>query len=99
SGTSPMGSEGASARSQDGGDVDGSGTTRGSRGRAGATGDAAMQDATQLGLTTGAARPNPVQFSQAPGLPDIHFDFDRYEIRSEDPETLETNVECPRPNQ
>ena len=98
SGPSPMGSESASARSQDGGDVDGSGTTRGSRGRAGATGDAAMQDATQLGLTTGAARPNPVQFSQAPGLPDIHFDFDRYEIRPEDTKTLDTNAEWLRSN-
>ena len=86
---------------------DGSGTASGLRGRDGALraggtgapgGDAAMQDATQFGMMTAAARPNPTQFSQAPGLPDIHFDFDRYEIRPEDAKTLDTNAEWLRSN-
>ena len=57
-----------------------------------------MQDGTQSGMMTAAARRNPTQFSKAPGLPDIHFEYDRYEIRSEDAKTLDTNAEWLRSN-
>jgi peptidoglycan-associated lipoprotein len=40
-----------------------------------------------------AARPQPKEFGAASGLQDIHFDFDRYEIRSEDAQVLTTNAE------
>jgi len=40
-----------------------------------------------------AARPQPKEFSPVTALQDIHFDFDRYEIRSEDAEILSGNVE------
>lgn len=85
----------------------GGGTASGRRGRGsarhgGATGaaggGAATQDGAQSGMMTAAARPHPTQFSQAPGLPDIHFEYDRYEIRPEDAKTLDTNAEWLRSN-
>jgi peptidoglycan-associated lipoprotein len=40
-----------------------------------------------------AARPQPKEFGAASGLQDIHFDFDRYEIRSEDAQALTANAD------
>jgi peptidoglycan-associated lipoprotein len=53
-----------------------------------------------LAARVGAARPDPRQFTATGELEDIHFDFDRYEIRSEDVHTLQANAEWirSRPN-
>ena len=37
-------------------------------------------------------RPNPKEFVAVGELRDVHFDFDRYEIRSEDAQVLEANA-------
>ena len=53
-----------------------------------------------LAARVGAARPDPRQFTVAGELADIHFDFDRYEIRPEDVHKLQANAEWlrSRPN-
>jgi peptidoglycan-associated lipoprotein len=38
------------------------------------------------------ARPVPQEFTSVPDLRDIHFDFDRYDIRPGDARTLDTNA-------
>ena len=40
-----------------------------------------------------AARPAPAEFAPAPGLPDIHFDFDKFTIRADAAKTLRTSAE------
>jgi len=39
------------------------------------------------------ARPAPEQFTPAPQLPDIHFDFDKFTIRADAAKTLRTSAE------
>jgi len=45
------------------------------------------------GAMVAAARPQPKEFSGVTGLQDIHFDFDKYVIRSEDAQLLSANAE------
>jgi peptidoglycan-associated lipoprotein len=45
-----------------------------------------------------AARPNPKDFVATPVLQDIHFDFDRYEIRPDDVRVLDANAESLKSN-
>ncbi|PYM92170.1 MAG: peptidoglycan-associated lipoprotein Pal [Candidatus Rokuibacteriota bacterium] len=44
------------------------------------------------------ARPNPKEFTRVGDLKDIHFDFDRYDIRPEDAQLLEANAETLKAN-
>jgi hypothetical protein len=46
----------------------------------------------------GAARPNPKDFVMTPVLRDIHFDFDRYDIRPDDARVLDANAESLKSN-
>jgi peptidoglycan-associated lipoprotein len=41
---------------------------------------------------SGGARPIPKDFVAVPDLKDIHFDFDRYDIRPDDTRTLDANA-------
>lgn len=66
-------------------------------GGAGGDGGAGYEDSYAAAMM-GAARPSPAEFSEAPALADIHFDFDRYEIRSEEARALDANVEWLRAN-
>src|SRR5689334_2735481 len=40
-----------------------------------------------------AARPAPKEFTPAPGLPDIHFDFDKFTIRADAAKILRSSAE------
>jgi peptidoglycan-associated lipoprotein len=54
-----------------------------------------LQPASQRGTTavsSTTARPNPTEFGPASELGDIHFDFDRYDIRPDDTKILDTNA-------
>jgi peptidoglycan-associated lipoprotein len=44
------------------------------------------------GTTQPTARPVPRDFTSVPDLMDIHFDFDKYDIRPGDARTLDTNA-------
>jgi peptidoglycan-associated lipoprotein len=57
-------------------------------------GRAAAMDRTH----TSFARPNPKDFVEMAELRDIHFDFDRYEIRPEDAQVLDANAESLKSN-
>jgi peptidoglycan-associated lipoprotein len=46
----------------------------------------------------GSARPDPKEFVATAVLQDIHFEFDRYEIRPEDARVLEANAESLKSN-
>jgi peptidoglycan-associated lipoprotein len=71
----------------------GSGSTAGvSPGGAGAPGSAGPGGASATG-TTIPALPAPKEFVETPALRDVHFDFDRYEIRPQDKEILKGNAE------
>jgi len=48
--------------------------------------------ATPSGATAGAARPSPREFSEVAELRDIHFDFDKYDIRAGDARVLDSNA-------
>jgi peptidoglycan-associated lipoprotein len=65
-----------------------SGSTAGS-----AAGSAAGGSALQ-----GAARPNPKEFTAKTDLRDIRFEFDSYEIRSEDAQVLDQNADLMKAN-
>jgi peptidoglycan-associated lipoprotein len=41
---------------------------------------------------TAGARPIPKDFVEVPDLQDVHFDFDRYDIRPADAKTLDANA-------
>jgi len=54
-----------------------------------------IQPASQRGTTAGSsttARPNPADFGPASELGDVHFDFDRYDIRPGDAKILDTDA-------
>lgn len=52
-----------------------------------------------MGQTPGSpARPNPREFVATAVLNDVHFDFDRYDIRPEDARILEANAESLKSN-
>ena len=74
----------------------GAGTTAGggSVGTGGTgTGSGAGTTAAQAGAgTTLPAQPSPQGFSESSALRDLHFDFDRYEVRSQDVPVLEANA-------
>lgn len=54
---------------------------------------------TAMGRTHASfARPNPKEFVEMAELRDIHFDFDRYEIRPEDAQVLDANAESLKSN-
>jgi peptidoglycan-associated lipoprotein len=44
------------------------------------------------GSTGAAARPTIQEFAASPNLNDIHFDFDKYDIRPDDAKVLDTNA-------
>jgi peptidoglycan-associated lipoprotein len=46
----------------------------------------------------GAARPNPKEFTAKTDLRDIRFEFDSYEIRSEDAQVLDQNADLMKAN-
>jgi peptidoglycan-associated lipoprotein len=56
-------------------------------------------DGSRAAMTQGAlSRPNPKEFVEMAELRDIHFDFDRYDIRSEDAQVLDANAESLKSN-
>lgn len=65
----------------------------GSTAAGGAAGSAAGGSALQ-----GAARPNPKEFTAKTDLRDIRFEFDSYEIRSEDAQVLDQNADLMKAN-
>ena len=50
------------------------------------------------GAQGNAARPNPKEFTAKTDLRDIRFEFDRYDIRQEDAQVLDTNAELMKSN-
>ena len=74
-------------------------SARGSgRGGAGGDGSGAGYEDSRAAAMMAAARPSPAEFSEAPALADIHFDFDRYDIRSDDTRALDANLAWLRAN-
>ncbi len=69
------------------------GSMSGSTAAGGAAGSAAGGSALQ-----GAARPNPKEFTAKTDLRDIRFEFDSYEIRSEDAQVLDQNADLMKAN-
>src|SRR3989442_3458284 len=51
--------------------------------------DGSGSDATRAAGRGDSVRPSPRDFVAVTDLPDIHFDFDRYEIRADDAKVLE----------
>jgi peptidoglycan-associated lipoprotein len=79
---------------QNGGSTDGSGRAAGS-----ADGGRGGSSSSQMyGGSGNPNRPNPKEFVRVGDLKDIHFDFDRYEIRQEDAQVLEANAETLKAN-
>ncbi len=73
------------------------GAQAGTQPGSGTPGMAASQPGTAMSTTTapgatGAARPAPQEFTAVPELKDIHFDFDRYDIRPGDAVVLDANA-------
>ena len=81
---------------QGGGAAEGGGAGQGS----GGTQIAAVQaDGGQTGAQVlAAARPEPREFTVIPDLRDVHFDFDRYDIRPEIANVLDTNADWLKAN-
>jgi peptidoglycan-associated lipoprotein len=67
---------------------------------AGGAGGTQVASATETGAgaPVAAARPAPGEYAEAAALHDIHFDFDRYEIRPGAAKTLDTDAEWLRAN-
>jgi peptidoglycan-associated lipoprotein len=77
-----------------GGTTGGPGSTAGG-GTAGTGATTGLQPGTTGPGTTGAgtaARPTPKEFAAVPDLVDIHFDFDKYDIRPGDAKVLDSNA-------
>jgi len=76
-----------------GGSTDGNGRAVGSAdgGRGGSSGQ-------MYGGSGNPNRPNPKEFTRVGDLKDVHFDFDRYEIRPEAAQVLEANAETLKAN-
>ena len=49
-------------------------------------------------MPAGPARPGPKEFTEIAAVTPIHFDFDKYDIRSDDAKILEANVEWLKTN-
>jgi peptidoglycan-associated lipoprotein len=69
---------------------------QGGGGASGAGGVGPVQAGPPLRGTAG--RPSPQDYVETAALRDIHFDFDRYEIRPEDEPTLDTNADWLKSN-
>ena len=69
------------------------GSMSGSTAGGGAAGSAAGGSGLQ-----GAARPNPKEFTAKTDLRDIRFEFDSYEIRTEDAQVLDQNADLMKAN-
>jgi len=81
---------------QGGGAAEGGGAGQGSGGTQIA---AAQADGGQTGAQVlAAARPEPREFTVIPDLRDVHFDFDRYDIRPEIANVLDTNADWLKSN-
>ena len=76
-----------------GGSTDGSGRVAGS-----ADGGRGGSSSQMYGGAGNPNRPNPKEFTRVGDLKDIHFAFDRYEIRPEDAQVLEANAETLKAN-
>jgi peptidoglycan-associated lipoprotein len=63
-----------------------------------ATGERAGQGEGAAGVTMAAARPELREFVAVSELGDVHFDFDRYDIRPEDAHVLDANAEWLKAN-
>ncbi len=89
-GCAAMSTSDGSARKADG-TTDGSGRAVGSAdgGRGGSSGQM---------YGGNPDRPNPKEFARVGDLKDVHFAFDRYEIRPEDAQVLEANAETLKAN-
>jgi peptidoglycan-associated lipoprotein len=90
---------GASVNGEDGpGGAARAGRGRGAAGGAGGDGSGTGYEDSRAAAMMAAARPSPAEFSEAPVLADIHFDFDRYNIRFDDTRTLDANLAWLRAN-
>ncbi|HEV8639744.1 MAG TPA: peptidoglycan-associated lipoprotein Pal [Methylomirabilota bacterium] len=68
-------------------------------GAAGTSGSAGVRQTAGAGDATGMGpRPSPKEFVALRNLPDIHFDFDRYEIRPDAAKVLEATADWLRTN-
>jgi len=76
-----------------GGSTDGSGRVVGA-----ADGGRGGSSSQMYGGTGNPNRPNPKEFTKVGDLRDVHFSFDRYEIRPEDAQVLEANAETLKAN-
>jgi peptidoglycan-associated lipoprotein len=81
------------------------GSTPGSTGMSGSSGSSGSSGAGQGGSTRAgrsgggmAERPPVKEFNQATEMADVHFDFDRYEIRTQDESVLQSNAAWLRTN-
>ncbi len=90
---------GGGARSMQAGPASQSGDSAMEAARSGGSGPGGMMGSAPGGAgaaggpgTSGSARPVPKDFVAVPDLKDIHFDFDRYDIRSADAKTLDANA-------
>jgi peptidoglycan-associated lipoprotein len=57
-----------------------------------AGGPSAMKPSAAAPATAAPARPAPKEFVAVPELKDVHFDFDKYDIRPGDAKVLDTNA-------
>jgi peptidoglycan-associated lipoprotein len=92
------GSEGSTGGSAPGSIGSGPGGTSGTGGGAGAGGGAAGPGVAGATGTTIPALPSPKEFVETSALRDIHFEFDKYEIRSQDKPVLDENAKWLKQN-
>jgi peptidoglycan-associated lipoprotein len=90
SGRDGAGGSAGGAGGSTGGGTDGSGVGPGAAGAAGGGGVGGAGGGQGV---SGAMRPEPKEFAAVPELWDIHFDFDRYDIRPDAANVLNANAE------
>ena len=91
-GCAAMSASDGSAQKAGGSTAEGSGRATGAAdGRGGSSGQ-------MYGGSGNPNRPNPKEFTRVGDLKDVHFEFDRYEIRPEDAPVLEANAETLKAN-
>jgi peptidoglycan-associated lipoprotein len=92
-GCAKMMSQSETAQSEDG-------STPGSGGMSGSSGSGGGSGVSRAGRSGGgmAERPPVKEFQLATEMTDVHFDFDRYDLRSEDEPVLQSNAAWLRTN-
>jgi peptidoglycan-associated lipoprotein len=68
------------------------------QGAGGAQVASATGGGSQAGAQVAAVRPEPGEYTTIPELQDVHFDFDRYDVRPEDATLLDVNVDWLKTN-